>query len=166
MIISVLLEHQAPIILHYFTLMAKNTNVLKSRGPGAASAAGASAQSKSPARLRNKTAMMKGLAESSNPCYSMEEPASCASWEGILSTAFPYFHLAFPRVHCSSSVRVYVHPGAGVLVSKHNAEETRTCWVTNYHLHHHSACFSQCSPYGLTTHCRCIKSFFFWSLML
>lgn len=29
---SVLLEHQAPIILHYYTLMAANTNVLKSQG--------------------------------------------------------------------------------------------------------------------------------------
>lgn len=66
--------------------MAKNTNVLKSRGPDALlevkSALRASAQSKSSARLRNKRAMMKGSPTPKIHMYNMEEPASCASREG------------------------------------------------------------------------------------
>lgn len=123
------------------------------------SVSGVSAQSKRPARLRNKRVMMKGLADPSNPHVRHGRACILCQLKGggvpppPISTQRFFF---FPRVHCSSCVRVCVHPGAGVLVSKQNAGETRTCC----YLHHHSVCLSRCSPYGLVSHNGCTESFF------
>lgn len=74
-------------------------------------------------------------------------PVEREGWRGFSPTPHIFPSSIFPRVHCSSCARVCVHPGAGVLVTKQYAVETRT-----QYLHHHSACLSRCSPNGLATH--------------
>lgn len=127
------------------------------------SAPGASARSESPARLRNKRAMMKGLADPLN--LHLRHGRACIlcqlrAGRQVYSDTSPYFHPAFSQSAllflCESLCTVCAHPGAGVLVKKQNAGETRTCC----HLHHHSLCLSRCSPYGLATYCRCMESLF------
>lgn len=166
-----MLEHQAPIILHYITLMAENTNVLKFWGPDAELGSHFRARNLlfCPKVLQGWETKGRWWKAFLNPwihMFNMEEPASCASCEGRVVSPATSSHLypAFSRVHCSSRLRVCVLSGAGVLVSKQNTGGSQQM-VTNHHLHHHSALFvpmqSIWAPNTLWVHWILLFFFFF-----
>lgn len=142
---SVLLEHQAPIILHYYTLMAANTNVLKSQGaaplpPSPRLRSGSQTARQEPPlaprvlqgwETKKGGRWWKGPADPlGSTCTTWKSLHLVPSWKGRPSpsdvfppqTFFFFFFFLFllnPRMHCSSCARVRVHIlVAGVLVSK------------------------------------------------
>lgn len=90
--------------------------------------------------------------------YDMEEPASCASWRGKYP---PPPHISTQHFSECTALSLWESVFILVLVFWYRSRmlEKPGHVLTNHHLHHHSVCLSQCSPYGLTTHCRCIESF-------
>lgn len=147
-----MLEHQAPIILHYNTLMAKKHKCVEVSRVRCRAGSQISTESLCSVQEFCKAEKQKGDDERFfrplNPHVQHGRACILCQPRGSASSSMPciFPSSSFPRVHCSSSARVCVHPGAGVLVTNQYAIETR-----RRYLHHHSVCLSRCSPYGLTT---------------